>query len=111
MVPAKACHALTGGRYFHFPSISLGMEDLQKAIGDRVRKWRKSKGFTQEAFQEHCRIGGRGQMSNIERGKLNISLDTLEKLAHNGFRMTVARFLSGLEKEPIKKPRQKGQPE
>lgn len=78
------------------------MEDIRKAIGDRVRKRRKGR-YSQEAFGEVCGIGGRAEMSEIECGKINMRLETLQKLAHNGFGITIAKFLSGIEKEPIKK--------
>jgi len=83
------------------------LEGLQKAIGERVRKWRKKRRISQESFQAFCGIGGRAQMSNLERGKLNLTLETLGKLARKGFGMTRAQFLNGLEKEP----KQKGRPE
>jgi len=81
------------------------LKALQKAIGERVRKMRKTRGMSQEAFQEFCGIGGRAQMSNIERGKQNLTLETLGKLARKGFGMTRAQFLKGLEKDPKHKGR------
>jgi transcriptional regulator with XRE-family HTH domain len=85
------------------------MEDLRKAIGDRVKKWRKRHGYSQEWFGEICDIGGRAQMSGIECGKINMTLETLQKLAHAGFGVTLSRFLSGIEREPIRKDGKKGQ--
>jgi transcriptional regulator with XRE-family HTH domain len=85
------------------------MGDLGKAVGNRVKRLRKSRGLSQEGFGFSCGIN-RGHMGEIERGKKNVTIETLGKLAHKGFKMTLSRFLSGIEKEPIKQDKQKGQP-
>lgn len=55
------------------------MSDLVKVIGERIRYFRLSRGYTQEELAEianvhYTYIGG------VERGERNISLETLNKI-------------------------------
>jgi len=57
------------------------LADIKQLIGDRVRVLRKAQGLSQEelgfkANLHHTYIGA------VERGERNISLDSLQKIAH-----------------------------
>jgi transcriptional regulator with XRE-family HTH domain len=51
-----------------------------RAFGKRVRKARKSRGWTQEVLAEHARLN-RTYIGSIERGERNPALLSLNKLA------------------------------
>ena len=70
---------------------SLTMTPLRVRLGQAVRELRDTSGFSQEAFADHIRVH-RTSMSSIERGKLNVRLDTLEQLA-GGLEMSVWELL------------------
>ena len=53
---------------------------LQQIFGERVRDFRIQKGLTQEKLSLLCGLD-RPQISKIEQGKLNITLDTVEKIS------------------------------
>lgn len=55
------------------------MQDTQVRLGQKIRKLRKEKGWSQEAFADKCGIQ-RAHMSLIERGKQNLTLATLESI-------------------------------
>ena len=52
----------------------------RKAIGERIAKYRKQKGLTQEQLSELCGVN-RANICKIERGAYNVSFDILAKLA------------------------------
>jgi transcriptional regulator with XRE-family HTH domain len=52
------------------------MQDVQKALGAKIRELRSKKGLSQEAFADLCGIH-RSHMGEIERGETNITLSTL----------------------------------
>lgn len=56
------------------------MAPLKVRLGQTVRSLRVAAGYSQEDFADHVRVH-RTFMSSIERGKINISLATLERLA------------------------------
>ncbi len=56
------------------------MQEIQKRIGRRIKELRQKKGFSQEAFGDLCGIN-RTHMGEIERGKWNLTLGTLCKVA------------------------------
>ena len=58
------------------------MQDTQVRLGQKIRKLRKEKGWSQEAFADKCGIQ-RAHMSLIERGKQNLTLATLETICRN----------------------------
>ena len=71
------------------------MVPLRDRLGHTVRKLRAAAGFSQEAFAD--RIGvHRTSMSSIERGILNVRLDTLEQLA-SGLEIAVWELLRTAE--------------
>lgn len=49
-------------------------------FGNRVRKLRKEKGFSQEAFAARCALD-RTYIGGIERGERNVALLNLERIA------------------------------
>ena len=56
------------------------MTDTNTALGKRIRALRKRKGLTQEGLAEQ--IGASSKyIGEIERGKVNFSLDIAEKIA------------------------------
>jgi len=56
------------------------MTPLNVRLAHTVRRLRAAAGFSQEAFAAKVKIH-RTFMSTIERGKTNVSLETLERLA------------------------------
>lgn len=66
----------------------------RKVLGTRIRKFRSQKGWSQEEFADLCDIN-RSYMGRIERGELNLTLDSLQKVA-KGLDTTVAVLLKGI---------------
>lgn len=58
----------------------LHRTDSSKKLGRRVRYFRTAKGLTQEKFSELCGISPR-YISELERGKANVTVDILEPVA------------------------------
>jgi transcriptional regulator with XRE-family HTH domain len=71
--------------------------NLQKALGRRVRQLRLRRGFSQEAFADHCGVH-RTFMGTIERGESNLSLQNLARIA-SGLEITLAKLFSGIERQ------------
>jgi len=63
-------------------------------LGRRIRTLRKAKGWNQDDLAQHIGLG-RTYISNVERGRKNPSLRTLEILAV-GFKMSLIQFLDGM---------------
>lgn len=55
------------------------MSELLLLIGEKIRLIREARGLSQDALAEITNIA-RPRISNIERGKVNITLSTLENL-------------------------------
>ncbi len=51
------------------------------AVGEKIRKLRKDKGFTQEAFADHAGLD-RSYYGAVERGERNVATLNLLKIAH-----------------------------
>lgn len=68
---------------------------LLRELGNRVRKLRKERHFSQERFAEVCGLH-RTAMGLIERGKCNSRLDTLLVISR-ALSIPVSRLLSGIE--------------
>lgn len=64
---------------------------LKVRLAQSVRALRKSAGFSQEDFAAHIGVH-RTFMSSIERGKVNISLETLERIGE-GLQMSAWELL------------------
>lgn len=74
-----------------------GQKELQKKIGERIRKLRLQKGWSQEQF---CHETGfaRSFASGIELGKKDLCLSTLARLA-KAFDMSLSALLKGIDAE------------
>jgi transcriptional regulator with XRE-family HTH domain len=57
------------------------VSDLVKEFGEMLRKKRKKAGYSQEGFAAYVGIE-RGNYGKMERGLVNIKLETLYKLAN-----------------------------
>jgi len=53
---------------------------VQQKFGNRVRKLRKSKGWSQEEFADECGLH-RTYIGAIERGERNVSLNNIHEIA------------------------------
>ena len=69
-------------------------EDLLVRLGDRIRKLRKARGWTQTEMAERVGID-RSFLADVERGKRNISILNLELIA-KGFRVSLSQLFSRL---------------
>jgi transcriptional regulator with XRE-family HTH domain len=69
-------------------------DDLLVSLGDRIRKLRKKRGWTQVVMAEKIGID-RSFIADVERGKRNISILNLDLIA-KGFKLSLARLLSKL---------------
>lgn len=68
--------------------------DAQRAIGQRVRRLRLKKGWSQEEFADRCAID-RSHMSAIERGETNMAFSTLYTLTYY-LDITIYELLRGI---------------
>lgn len=69
-------------------------DDLLVRLGDRIRKLRKARGWTQAEMAERVGID-RSFLADVERGKRNISILNLELIA-KGFKVSLAQLFSKL---------------
>jgi len=84
--------------------------NLQAVLGKRIRDLRSKKGFSQEAFADHCGLH-RTYMGGIERGEHNLTIGTLMTIS-KGLAISMSELLDGIEKHvetPKRPPRSKGQ--
>lgn len=72
-------------------------DKLQEALGHRVRQLRLRRGYSQEAFADHCGVH-RTFMGTIERGESNLSLQNLARIAA-GLGITLSKLFSGIERQ------------
>jgi transcriptional regulator with XRE-family HTH domain len=56
-----------------------GSLEFQKQIGQRIRALRTAKGISQEEFAAVCGLH-RTHMSLLERGKVNVTVNTLHQI-------------------------------
>ena len=73
-------------------STSIGLR-----FGSRLRELRKQRGWTQVRTAEEFGID-RSYISDMERGKKNVCLPTMEVLAQ-GFEISLAQLVRGLDRE------------
>lgn len=69
-------------------------EDLLIRLGNRIRKLRKTRGWTQAEMSEKVGID-RSFLADVERGKRNISILNVELIA-KGFKMSLSQLFSQL---------------
>lgn len=55
------------------------MVDINRQVGKRIRALREGKGFSLEGLAEESGLH-RSHMGEIERGEINVSLATLQKI-------------------------------
>jgi XRE family transcriptional regulator, regulator of sulfur utilization len=68
--------------------------NYRRRLGSRIRKHRSQRGWSQEEFADIC-VVNRSYMGRIERGELNLTLDSLEKVA-KGLGLSVSALLKGI---------------
>jgi transcriptional regulator with XRE-family HTH domain len=68
--------------------------DLLPRLGDRIRKLRKTRGWTQAEMAERVGID-RSFLADVERGKRNVSILNLELIAH-GLEISLSQLFSRL---------------
>lgn len=78
-VPKSAIYFLF--RFLHIFHNSVKMVTYKK-LGDKIRRLRKEKGFTQEKLAELAKIDPKS-IIDIESGKRNPTLKTITKLARS----------------------------
>ena len=76
------------------------MENLEKALGDRIKTLRKLRGWTQENLAEQAKVSVQ-HVGEIERGDGNPTLQSLERLS-KGLGLTVSQLLAVEEPEQEK---------
>jgi transcriptional regulator with XRE-family HTH domain len=72
----------------------VSRENVTIRFGRRLKALRKAKGWTQVQMADALGID-RSYISDMERGKKNICLPTLEIIAL-GFEMSMSKLISGL---------------
>ena len=65
---------------------------IKEKVGQRIKELRKKQGLSQEEFAFKCELD-RTYITSLERGKRNISLINLEKIA-KAFNMTLSEFFN-----------------
>jgi transcriptional regulator with XRE-family HTH domain len=70
------------------------MQEVQERLGKRIRGLREKKGLSQESFADLCELN-RVHMGDIERGNVNLTIATLDKIARN-LKTTCATLLKGI---------------
>jgi transcriptional regulator with XRE-family HTH domain len=55
--------------------------DLRKVLADNVKEYRNAKGLSQEELADQCGLH-RTYIGSVERRERNVTLGTLELLAH-----------------------------
>jgi transcriptional regulator with XRE-family HTH domain len=71
------------------------MDPLRLRLGQTVRELRSAAGYSQESFAAKVKVH-RTYMGSIERGKTNVSLETLERIAR-GLGMSVWELVRSAE--------------
>ena len=71
------------------------MTEMLQILGNKLRSRREELGFSQEALADLCGFD-RTYISLLERGKRNISLINLARIAQ-GLRTSVAQLPEGIE--------------
>ncbi len=74
-----------------------GMTSLRVGFGRAVARLRREAGYSQEAFALACKVH-RTYMTGIERGKHNVSLDIVERIA-KGLRIDAGALMAEAERE------------
>ena len=75
--------------------VPSGAADFQKRLGARVREIRTAQEFSQEGFAEACGLHCT-HVSLLERGRINITLNTARQIAHV-LRISLSELFRGLD--------------
>jgi len=70
------------------------MQQIQRQLGERIRKLRTRKGWSQEAFADVSGLH-RTYIGAVERGEKNLTISTLHTLAKT-LDTTIAELFRGL---------------
>lgn len=81
-------------QYAHDERMSTGKHALLMQLGERIQRLRKKKGYTQTDLAVHLDMN-RGHLSDIERGKREAGIITLQVIAR-GLDTTMSSLLRGL---------------
>ncbi|GAA4447878.1 helix-turn-helix transcriptional regulator [Novipirellula rosea] len=68
--------------------------DILERFGERVRKLRKKRGWSQEEFAHQCGLD-RTYVGGVERGERNIALRNIERIAET-LEMTLSQLMGGI---------------
>ena len=74
---------------------------IRSAVGARVCALRTQSGQSQDELAQMVDIN-RSHLSRVEKGKVNVSLDYLIKIA-NGYDVPLTFFFAGMENDPPRK--------
>lgn len=66
----------------------------RRGLGERIRRLREGRRLSQERFAAVCGIN-RSYMGRIERGELNLTLESLEKIG-KALGQSVSQLLKGI---------------
>lgn len=78
----------------HVPKRDLAQEQVLKALGQRIKSIRLQKKIRQNVIAMRCDFS-KGSYSNIEAGKRNVTVLTLDKIA-KALDVKVERFFTGI---------------
>lgn len=70
------------------------MQDIQQRLGERIRRLRLKKGWSQEHFADVCGLH-RTYVGAVERGEKNLTLSNLQILA-NTLQVRIADLFRGV---------------
>ena len=73
------------------------MANIRARFGKAVRRLRLERGQSQEGFAAKAKIN-RSYMGRIERGEVNISLDSIEKIARS-LQLTIGALMTEVDAE------------
>ena len=73
------------------------MTALKVRFGKAVRRLRARAGFSQEKFAAKAKIN-RSYYGSIERGQVNISLESIERIA-GALKLTVGELMTEVDRE------------
>lgn len=89
------CTIERNGRILHLKMPDIDPTELQRRFGATVTALRRARGWSQEQFALRTNIDRR-YMSDIERGKRNVSLGVIERIAAE-LGMTVYQLFLAVE--------------
>jgi transcriptional regulator with XRE-family HTH domain len=75
--------------------------DLCEAFGVAIAELRNSQNMSQEDFAHHCKIN-RTHMTSIEKGRISVGLDIINRLA-KGLNMTITDLMLIAEKKQYRR--------